>query len=111
MSGRRSDEAAILAEKHGFKDTWSLTGGLKAWGGPIQPFMDNHSPWVHSIFDNDTETAQYIVTDLGNTIYFNMRSFFFSHTLFFSFLTQRQRKPILLTLYSIMTHSLPPYTH
>ncbi|GAA5802431.1 hypothetical protein HPULCUR_007896 [Helicostylum pulchrum] len=64
MSGRRSDEAAILAEKHGFKDTWSLTGGLKAWGGPIQPFMDNHSPWVHSIFDNDTETAQYIVTDL-----------------------------------------------
>ncbi|GAA5811775.1 hypothetical protein MFLAVUS_005218 [Mucor flavus] len=64
MSGRRSDEAAILAQSHGFKDTWSLTGGLKAWDGPIQPFMDNHSPWVHTIFDTETETAQYVVTDL-----------------------------------------------
>ncbi|KAG2231464.1 hypothetical protein INT48_007537 [Thamnidium elegans] len=64
MSGRRSDEAAILAQKHGFEDTYSLTGGLKAWDGPIQPFMDNHSPWVHTIFDTETETAQYVVTDL-----------------------------------------------
>lgn len=85
MSGRRSDEAAILAEKHGFKQTYSLTGGLKAWDGPVQPFMNNHSPWVHTLFDTETETAQYVVTDLGNTHRKknNMRFFFFivlSHT-------------------------------
>ncbi|KAI7897761.1 beta-lactamase-like protein [Cokeromyces recurvatus] len=27
-------------------------------------FMNNHSPWVHTLFDIDTETAQYVVTDL-----------------------------------------------
>ncbi|KAI8388833.1 beta-lactamase-like protein [Radiomyces spectabilis] len=26
--------------------------------------MNNHSPWVHTIFEPDTETAQYVVTDL-----------------------------------------------
>ncbi|KAI7888121.1 beta-lactamase-like protein [Mucor mucedo] len=65
MSGRRSDSAAILASKHGFEDTYSLSGGLKEWDGPIQPFMNNHSPWVHTLFDADTETAQYVVTDLA----------------------------------------------
>lgn len=68
MSGRRSDEAAILAAKHGYEDTYSLSGGIKEWDGPIQPFMNNHSPWVHTIFDAETETAQYVVSDLGNTI-------------------------------------------
>ncbi|CAO3652956.1 unnamed protein product [Mucor hiemalis] len=64
MSGRRSDEAAILASKHGFEDTYSLSGGIKEWNGPVQPFMNNHSPWVHTLFDVETETAQYVVTDL-----------------------------------------------
>lgn len=72
MSGRRSDEAAIIATKLGFEDCYSLEGGLKAWTGPIQPFMNNHSPWVHSIFEAETETAQYVVTDLGNTPKFNI---------------------------------------
>jgi glyoxylase-like metal-dependent hydrolase (beta-lactamase superfamily II) len=76
MSGRRSDEAAIIAQKLGFEDVYSLQGGLKGWKGPIQPFMNNHSPWVHTIFDTETETAQYIVTDLGNTKYLkNVRYF------------------------------------
>ncbi|CAO3640358.1 unnamed protein product [Mucor fragilis] len=64
MSGRRSDEAAIIAQKLGFEDVYSLQGGLKEWNGPVQPFMNNHSPWVHTLFDAETETAQYVVTDL-----------------------------------------------
>jgi predicted sulfurtransferase len=67
MSGRRSNEAAIIAQKLGFGDCYNLEGGVKEWTGPIQPFMNNHSPWVHSIFETETETAQYVVTDLGNT--------------------------------------------
>ncbi|KAL7310579.1 hypothetical protein PS15m_010064 [Mucor circinelloides] len=64
MSGRRSDEAAIIAQKLGFEDVYSLEGGIKGWNGPVQPFMNNHSPWVHTVFDAETETAQYVVTDL-----------------------------------------------
>ncbi|KAI9473414.1 MAG: beta-lactamase-like protein [Benjaminiella poitrasii] len=64
MSGRRSNDAALIAETLGFKDVYSLEGGLKEWTGSIQPFMDNHSPWVHTLFDSETETAQYVVTDL-----------------------------------------------
>ncbi|KAI8328534.1 beta-lactamase-like protein [Choanephora cucurbitarum] len=64
MSGRRSDEAAKMADQLGFDHVYSLQGGLNAWDGPVQPFMNNHSPWVHAIFEPETETAQYVVTDL-----------------------------------------------
>lgn len=87
MSGRRSDEAAILAEKNGFEDVYSLSGGMKEWDGPIQPFLNNHSPWVHTIFDTETETAQYIVTDLGNAFVCNEEKKFMincnKHTIIF----------------------------
>ena len=65
MSGRRSDEAAKMANQLGFEYVYSLQGGMNAWDGPVQPFMNNHSPWVHTIFEPETETAQYVVTDLG----------------------------------------------
>lgn len=71
-SGRRSQEAAKIAEKLGFKNVYDLEGGLKEWQGPVQPFMNNHSPWVHTVFDTETETAQYVVTDLGSTMSINV---------------------------------------
>lgn len=65
-SGRSSHEAAIIADKLGFQHIQHLEGGLKNWQDPpLQPFMNNHSPWVHPMLDTETETAQYIVTDLG----------------------------------------------
>ncbi|KAI8983469.1 beta-lactamase-like protein [Pilobolus umbonatus] len=63
-SGRRSDEAARLAESLGFENAYSLEGGFTEWTGPKQPFMNNHSPWIHTLFDTETETAQYVVSDL-----------------------------------------------
>ncbi|ORE22429.1 Metallo-hydrolase/oxidoreductase [Rhizopus microsporus] len=63
--GRRSDEAALMAEKLGYKDCYSLVGGIEAWQGPVQAFMNNHSPWVHTILEKETETAQYVVTDFA----------------------------------------------
>lgn len=68
MSGRRSAAAAEHALKLGFKDVYNLVGGFKQWREenlPVLPFNNNHSPWVHTIFEPETETAQYIVTDLG----------------------------------------------
>lgn len=67
MSGRRSNEAAKIAVGLGFQDVYNLEGGLTAWTGPTQLFMNNHSPWVHTLFEAETETAQYVITDLGNT--------------------------------------------
>ncbi|KAI9266085.1 hypothetical protein BY458DRAFT_540380 [Sporodiniella umbellata] len=63
-SGRRSDDAAIIAESLGYKKCFSLEGGMDEWKGPVNPFMNNHSPWVHTVFEKETETAQYVVTDL-----------------------------------------------
>ncbi|KAI8137246.1 beta-lactamase-like protein [Fennellomyces sp. T-0311] len=51
----------------GFKDVYNLVGGFKQWKAdelPVLAFSDNHSPWVHTIFEKETETAQYIVTDI-----------------------------------------------
>ncbi|KAI9275685.1 beta-lactamase-like protein [Phascolomyces articulosus] len=51
----------------GFKDVYNLVGGFKQWRSddlPVLPFENNHSPWVHTIFEKETETAQYIVTDI-----------------------------------------------
>lgn len=92
MSGRRSDEAALLASKHGFEDTYSLSGGLREWHGPIQPFMNNHSPWVHTLFDTDTETAQYLVTDLGKL--HNMATLNSSFQLSICFFSRRDKGSI-----------------
>lgn len=64
QSGRRSDEAARVARTLGFDHCFSLDGGMSNWKGPVQPFMNNHSPWVHTLFEKETETAQYVVTDL-----------------------------------------------
>ncbi|KAG1451165.1 hypothetical protein G6F46_010239 [Rhizopus delemar] len=64
QSGRRSDEATLLAGKLGYENCFSLTGGMNEWKGPVEPFMNNHSPWVHTILEKETETAQYVVTDL-----------------------------------------------
>ena len=68
MSGRRSLEVAKYAASMGFKDVYNLAGGFKQWRSdelPVLEFNNNHSPWVHTIFEKETETAQYIVTDIG----------------------------------------------
>ncbi|KAI8577000.1 hypothetical protein K450DRAFT_253893 [Umbelopsis ramanniana AG] len=64
-SGRRSHMAATKALEAGFTNVYNLEGGLTAWKAeyPLQPFKKNHSPTVHTILDNATDTAQYIVTD------------------------------------------------
>lgn len=68
MSGRRSSIVATkLAESFGFKSVYNLEGGFKQWVAdklPVRPFANNHSPWVHLVFELETETAQYVVTDL-----------------------------------------------
>ncbi|KAI9494120.1 metallo-beta-lactamase family protein [Zychaea mexicana] len=51
----------------GFKDVYNLVGGFKQWSGenlPVLQYDNNHSPWVHTVFEKETETAQYIVTDV-----------------------------------------------
>ncbi|KAI7847999.1 beta-lactamase-like protein [Circinella umbellata] len=51
----------------GFKDVYNLVGGFKQWSSdelPVLAYNNNHSPWVHTIFEEETETAQYIVTDI-----------------------------------------------
>ncbi|KAF7722748.1 hypothetical protein EC973_002732 [Apophysomyces ossiformis] len=69
-SGRRSKKAQELAEQlgcHSRHTLLDLEGGFQQWkedGFPVNPFNNNHSPWVHTIFDKDTETAQYVVTDI-----------------------------------------------
>ncbi|KAI8088867.1 beta-lactamase-like protein [Halteromyces radiatus] len=66
-SGRRSQKAAQIALSLGFKDVYNMEGGFTQWKKdnlPIQPFTNNHSPWVHTIMEGNTDTAQYIVTDL-----------------------------------------------
>ncbi|SAM04482.1 hypothetical protein [Absidia glauca] len=66
-SGRRSQWAAQLALDQGFTDVSNMEGGLLRWVAeslPVQPFSKNHSPWVHAILEPETNTAQYIVTDL-----------------------------------------------
>ncbi|KAG0176284.1 hypothetical protein DFQ28_007711 [Apophysomyces sp. BC1034] len=69
-SGRRSKKAQEFAEKLGFHRVHTLLdleGGFQQWkadGFSVQAFNNNHSPWVHTIFDKDTETAQYVVTDI-----------------------------------------------
>ncbi|CAO3610759.1 unnamed protein product [Cunninghamella blakesleeana] len=68
-SGRRSLKAANIAKELGFQQVYNLEGGFTQWKKdqlPIQPFNNNHSPWVHLVFEPDTETAQYIVTDLDS---------------------------------------------
>lgn len=67
-SGRRSQWAAEIALDQGFTDVSNMEGGLLRWAAeslPVQPFNKNHSPWVHTILEPETNTAQYIVTDLG----------------------------------------------
>lgn len=67
MSGRRSEMVAQHAIELGFKNVYSLVGGFKEWQAeklPVLPYENNHSPWVHTIFEKETETAQYIVTDV-----------------------------------------------
>lgn len=61
--GKASHEAAVVADKLGFQHVYQLEEG--SYKGPIQRFLKNHSPWVHPMLDTETETAQYIVTDLG----------------------------------------------
>ncbi|CAM0137874.1 hypothetical protein VKS41_001093 [Umbelopsis sp. WA50703] len=64
-SGRRSYIAANKAIEAGFTNVFNLDGGLSEWQKhyPLQPFQNNHSPTVHTILDEATDTAQYIITD------------------------------------------------
>ncbi|CAO3670087.1 unnamed protein product [Umbelopsis vinacea] len=65
-SGRRSHIAATKAAQTGYTNVYNLEGGLSAWKAaeyPLQKFMKNHSPTVHTILDLATDTAQYVVTD------------------------------------------------
>ncbi|KAL0087670.1 beta-lactamase-like protein [Phycomyces blakesleeanus] len=65
MSGRRSRSVGDIAVELGFKNVYNLEGGWKAADTiPHQPYAKNHSPWVHTIFEKETETAQYVVTDI-----------------------------------------------
>lgn len=66
-SGRRSHMAATKALEAGYTNVYNLEGGLKAWKAeyPLEPFQKNHSPTVHTILDEATDTAQYVVTDEG----------------------------------------------
>jgi 3-mercaptopyruvate sulfurtransferase SseA len=67
-SGRRSHIAATKAAQIGYTNVYNLEGGLSAWNAaeyPLQKFMKNHSPTVHTILDLATDTAQYVVTDEG----------------------------------------------
>ncbi|ORX55052.1 Metallo-hydrolase/oxidoreductase [Hesseltinella vesiculosa] len=46
-----------------------MEGGFTRWREeklPFEAFQKNHSPWVHTILESGTETAQYIVTDLDS---------------------------------------------
>jgi 3-mercaptopyruvate sulfurtransferase SseA len=52
----------------GFQQVYNMEGGFTQWQKdkfPVQPFTQNHSPWVHTVMEGNTDTAQYIVTDLG----------------------------------------------
>ncbi|KAJ2963608.1 hypothetical protein NQZ79_g1396 [Umbelopsis isabellina] len=64
-SGRRSHIAATKAIESGFTNVYNLEGGFSEWqkAYPVQSFQNNHSPTVHTILDEATDTAQYIVTD------------------------------------------------
>lgn len=67
-SGRRSKKAAEIAMDLGFQQVYNMEGGFSQWQKdklPVQPFAQNHSPWVHTVMEGNTDTAQYIVTDLG----------------------------------------------
>lgn len=68
MSGRRSHQVTQLAMDMGIKNSYNMVGGFKQWLAdelPYEPYKNNHSPWVHTILEPDTETAQYVVTDIG----------------------------------------------
>ncbi|KAL0082834.1 Rhodanese-like domain-containing protein [Phycomyces blakesleeanus] len=65
-SGRRSDFTALEALNLGFTRVSDLKGGALEWealGFPLQKFNNNHSPWVHSIATNNSNTS-HIITDL-----------------------------------------------
>ncbi|KAI7884564.1 Metallo-hydrolase/oxidoreductase [Lichtheimia hyalospora FSU 10163] len=67
MSGRRSHEVTQLAMEMGIKNSYNMVGGFKQWLAdelPYEPYNNNHSPWVHTIFEPETETAQYVVADI-----------------------------------------------
>ena len=68
-SGRRSGIVSKYAvEELGFNDVYNVVGGLNQWTDdhlPLKTFANDHSPWVHTIFEHETATAQYIVTDIG----------------------------------------------
>ncbi|KAI9321064.1 beta-lactamase-like protein [Dichotomocladium elegans] len=67
MSGRRSHEVVQHAMQLGYTNIYNLVGGFKQWRADdlaVQPFQNDHSPWVRTIFEQETETAQYIVTDV-----------------------------------------------
>lgn len=70
-SGRRSGIVSkYAAEELGFKDVYNVVGGLNQWTDdhlPIKTYANDHSPWVHTIFEHETATAQYIVTDIGKS--------------------------------------------
>ncbi|KAJ8655154.1 hypothetical protein O0I10_009189 [Lichtheimia ornata] len=67
-SGRRSGIVSkYAAEELGFNDVYNVVGGLNQWTDdrlPIKTYANDHSPWVHTIFEHETATAQYIVTDI-----------------------------------------------
>ncbi|SAM08037.1 hypothetical protein [Absidia glauca] len=68
-SGRRSKKAADIAMDLGFQQVYNMEGGFTQWQKDkllVQPFTQNHSPWVHTVMEGNTDTAQYIVTDLDS---------------------------------------------
>lgn len=70
-SGRRSGIVSkYAAEELGFNDIYNIVGGLNQWTDdrlPLKTHANDHSPWVHTIFEHETATAQYIVTDIGKS--------------------------------------------
>ncbi|ORZ05586.1 beta-lactamase-like protein [Absidia repens] len=67
-SGRRSLLAANIALQLGFKHVFNMVGGFNQWKAENRPIESNPplSPWVHTVMDPATDTAQYIVTDLDS---------------------------------------------